>query len=110
MKKIDAARQEVDMRSPAFCAVALALILSPMFVAPGNTEEKFNLAYVSDSPASSVAYWVAKDAGLFKKHGLDMDMIFINGSTRSIQSLIAGLLGSQSCECEGERLRRSTVC
>jgi NitT/TauT family transport system substrate-binding protein len=33
---------------------------------------------------------VAKEAGLFKKHGLDMDMIFINGSTRSIQSLIAG--------------------
>jgi NitT/TauT family transport system substrate-binding protein len=37
-----------------------------------------------------VAYWVAKDAGLFKKHGLDVDMIFINGSTRSIQSLVAG--------------------
>jgi NitT/TauT family transport system substrate-binding protein len=78
------------MKSLAFCAVVLALILSPLFVAPGKAEEKFNLAYVSDSPASSVAYWVAKDAGLFKKQGLDVDMIFINGSTRSIQSLIAG--------------------
>jgi NitT/TauT family transport system substrate-binding protein len=28
--------------------------------------------------------------GFFKKHGLDVDMLFINGSTRGIQSLIAG--------------------
>jgi NitT/TauT family transport system substrate-binding protein len=48
------------------------------------------LAYVSDSPASSAAYWVAKDAGLFQKHGLDVEMLFINGSTRSVQSLIGG--------------------
>jgi NitT/TauT family transport system substrate-binding protein len=33
---------------------------------------------------------VANDAGLFKRHGLDVDMIFINGSTRSVQSLVAG--------------------
>jgi NitT/TauT family transport system substrate-binding protein len=52
--------------------------------------DKVTLAYVSDSPASSAAYWVANDAGLFKKHGLDVDMIFINGSTRSVQSLVAG--------------------
>jgi NitT/TauT family transport system substrate-binding protein len=53
-------------------------------------EAKSYVAYISDSPASSSAYWVAKDAGLFKKHGLDVDLIFINGSTRGIQSLIAG--------------------
>jgi hypothetical protein len=28
--------------------------------------DKVSLAYVSDSPASSAAYWVANDAGLFK--------------------------------------------
>jgi len=51
---------------------------------------KVNMAYVSDAPGSSAAYWVARDAGLFSKHGLDVDMIFINGSTRTVQSLIAG--------------------
>jgi NitT/TauT family transport system substrate-binding protein len=56
----------------------------------GYAADKVNLAYVSDSPASSAAYWVANDAGLFKKHGLDVDMIFINGSSRSVQSLVAG--------------------
>ncbi len=48
------------------------------------------LAYISDSANASPAYWVAKDRGLFKKHGLDIDLIYISGSTRGVQSLIAG--------------------
>jgi len=51
------------------------------------------IAYISDSTNSSVIYWIAKEAGIFKKHGLDLDTIFINGSVRGIQSLIAGDLG-----------------
>jgi len=48
------------------------------------------VAYISDSPSASAVYWVAKEAGIFKKHGLDVDLIFVSGSTRGIQSLIAG--------------------
>jgi NitT/TauT family transport system substrate-binding protein len=72
-------------------SMALVLLIG-IFSLPigGEAGNKVNLAYVSDSPASSAAYWVANDAGLFKKHGLDVDMIFINGSTRSVQSLVAG--------------------
>lgn len=51
------------------------------------------IAYISDSTNSSSITWVAKEAGIFKKHGLDLDTIFINGSVRGIQSLIAGDLG-----------------
>jgi len=47
-------------------------------------------AYISDSTNSSVIAWVAKEIGIFKKHGLDLDIIFLNGSVRGIQSLIAG--------------------
>lgn len=53
-------------------------------------EAKDYVAYISDSPASASGYWVTKDAGFFKKHGLDVDLIFIDGSTRGIQSLISG--------------------
>jgi NitT/TauT family transport system substrate-binding protein len=52
--------------------------------------QKINIAYISDSPGSSAPYWIAKEAGLYKKYGLDAELIFINGSTRGIQSLIAG--------------------
>jgi NitT/TauT family transport system substrate-binding protein len=56
-------------------------------------EAKDYIAYISDSTNSSSITWVAKEAGIFKKHGLDLDTIFINGSVRGIQSLIAGDLG-----------------
>lgn len=72
-------------------SVALVLLIA-VFSLPihGKAADKVHLAYVSDSPASSAAYWVANDAGMFKKHGLDVEMLFINGSTRSVQSLVAG--------------------
>ena len=34
---------------------------------------KSYIAYISDSTSSSVIYWLAKEAGIFKKHGLDLD-------------------------------------
>ena len=72
-------------------ALLAALILTRLLVAPFMRESY--IAYISDSTSSSVIYWLAKEAGIFKKHGLDLDTIFINGSVRGIQSLIAGDLG-----------------
>jgi NitT/TauT family transport system substrate-binding protein len=57
---------------------------------PQHLQAKSYIAYISDSTNSSVIYWIAKEAGILKKHGLDLDTIFINGSVRGIQSLIAG--------------------
>lgn len=60
---------------------------------PQWLEAKSYLAYISDSPTSTAAYWVAKDSGIFARYGLDLELIFISGSTRGIQSLIAGDVG-----------------
>ena len=46
---------------------------------------KSYIAYISDSASSSVIYWLAKEAGIFKKHGLDLDTIFINGSVQGFK-------------------------
>jgi NitT/TauT family transport system substrate-binding protein len=71
--------------------IAIYALLLPILVGWSRvTEGKFYMAYISDSPSSSAAYWVAKEAGIFRKYGLDVELIFINGSTRGIQSLIAG--------------------
>ena len=78
------------MKQFHFRAGVLILAVAIVFVISKRAEAKSTLAYISDSPSSSVPFWVAKDAGIFKKHGLDVDMLFINGSTRGIQSLIAG--------------------
>lgn len=65
-------------------------LLAPSFCATAFSAENIRLAYISDSPGSSAPYWIAKEAGFYKKYGLDVELIFINGSTRGIQSLIAG--------------------
>ena len=75
--------------SKRLTAIALAAIFV-LCTANTRAEQNLRLAYISDSPGSSSPYWIAKDAGLFKKHGLNVELIFVNGSTRGIQSLVAG--------------------
>src|ERR671919_3050029 len=84
--------KEVMMTRNRFLLLASSWLL--IFVSgAGAAHAKSFIAYISDSTSSSVIYWLAKEVGIFKKHGLDLDTIFINGSVRGIQSLIAGDLG-----------------
>jgi NitT/TauT family transport system substrate-binding protein len=80
------------MKKNCHLFLALFWMLSSIIVS-GTAHAKSYIAYISDSTSSSVIYWLAKEEGIFKKHGLDLDTIFINGSVRGIQSLIAGDLG-----------------
>jgi ABC-type nitrate/sulfonate/bicarbonate transport system substrate-binding protein len=70
-----------------FAAGFSFLALMPLSVAAA---EKIYSSYISVSPGSSSIIWVAKDARLFEKHGLDATIIFISGSVRGIQSILAG--------------------
>ena len=72
-----------------FCRLA-AFVYLFLTLAPYQAEGKLLAAYISDSPSSSVPEWIAKETGLFKKYGLDIDLVFIDGSTRGIQALMAG--------------------
>ncbi len=72
----------------------VSVLLLGLAIGPAQSAEASTyIAYISDSTSSSVVYWLAKEMGIYKKHGLDLEMIFINGSVRGIQSLIAGDLG-----------------
>lgn len=74
----------------ALCSSVVVLLVAVGFAPPRSAGAKEPMAYVSDSPSSSVPYWVAKEVGFFKKNGLDIELLFINGSSRAVQSLIAG--------------------
>lgn len=54
-----------------------------------SAAERIRVTFVSPSPSLSVP-WIAKEAGLFAKHGLDAEVILLTGSPRAVQSLIAG--------------------
>jgi NitT/TauT family transport system substrate-binding protein len=79
------------MRHFGFRRVLPLLLFCLAMISSERVEGKsYLLAYISDSANASPAYWVAKEKGIFKKHGLDIELIYISGSTRGIQSLIAG--------------------
>jgi NitT/TauT family transport system substrate-binding protein len=50
---------------------------------------KLRITYSSISAASLVT-WVAKDAGIFQKHGLDVGLIYIGGGTMAMSTTISG--------------------
>ncbi|MGE5218329.1 MAG: hypothetical protein ACM3SP_15140, partial [Chloroflexota bacterium] len=68
-------------------STSMILVLLPA-LAPAA--EKLNTSYISTAPGSSATVWVAKDARIFEKNGLDATVIFISGSIRGIQAIIAG--------------------
>lgn len=39
---------------------------------------------------NQIHIWVAKDAGLFKRHGLDVELVFFRGGQLATQALVAG--------------------
>lgn len=71
---------------------AQIVVASLFFVSMGHRSvaAKSYMGYISQSADTSAPYWVAKDAGFFKKHGLDVELIFISSSVLATQSLIAG--------------------
>jgi NitT/TauT family transport system substrate-binding protein len=65
---------------------ATVLLAAPCLLAA----DKIYTSYISPAPASSAIIWVAKDVRLFEKHGIDATVIYISGSVRGIQAILAG--------------------
>ncbi len=61
------------------------------FVACSNlwAQEKVRLAH-SALESSNAVWYLAQDRGFYKKHGLDVDLLFIPSTTTSVSSLVAG--------------------
>lgn len=59
------------------------------FMGSATAAEWIRVAYVSPGVGHSLS-WIAKETGLFAKHGLDAEVILLTGSPRLVQSLIAG--------------------
>src|SRR4249919_2543893 len=55
-----------------------------------DAADKINASYISTSPGSSTVIQVAKEVGFFDKNGFDATVIFISGSVRGIQAILAG--------------------
>jgi NitT/TauT family transport system substrate-binding protein len=54
-----------------------------------QAQERVKIAY-SSADASNVVWFTALDAGIYRKHGLDVELIFIQSSTMSVSTLVSG--------------------
>jgi NitT/TauT family transport system substrate-binding protein len=50
---------------------------------------KLNVGYSAIS-AEQLPAWIAKEAGIFKKNGLDVQLIYFTGGTTAVQALVSG--------------------
>src|SRR5437667_2790787 len=65
-------------------------LLSCCLLAPlASGQEKIRLSH-SALESSNAVWYLAQDRGLYKKYGLDADLIFIPSTTTSVSSLVAG--------------------
>ena len=55
----------------------------------GGFLEKVTIVYGGIS-AGHAPLWVTHEAGLFRKHGLDVQIVFVEGGSSAVQTLIAG--------------------
>src|SRR5574341_1152987 len=77
------------LREVLFTAAALAamIIVQPAGAAEGL--QKLRVAYAAITAAFSVP-WVAKEAGIFQRHGLDVELVYIASGSRAVQTLVGG--------------------
>jgi NitT/TauT family transport system substrate-binding protein len=66
----------------------LVILLSP-FAVEAQEPKKIKIGYPAVS-YNQIHIWVAKEAGLFKKYGLDAELVFFRGGQLATQALVAG--------------------
>ena len=67
-------------------ATSLALLLTQAHFAIGQS---LKVPYVSLSPTAG-PLWIAQEAGLFKKHNVGVELLYIPGGSVIIQSIMSG--------------------
>ena len=72
--------------------VAFIILIAPLFLAPhpGNAQELRRIPYGTTASPSHLPVWVAKDAGLFEKNGLNVEPVQIRGGSLISLAIITG--------------------
>ncbi len=74
-----------------FLLLAVCLPLLWAFDAAHAAEglQKLRVAYAAITAAFSIP-WIAKEAGIFQRHGLDVELVYIAAGSRAVQTLVGG--------------------
>ena len=70
----------------------LAILLISALISTADAATKVTFPYTPIGVASW-PWWIAKEAGYFEKHGLDVDMIYVGASPVIVQAMLGGQAG-----------------
>ncbi|MGZ8427692.1 MAG: ABC transporter substrate-binding protein [Candidatus Binatia bacterium] len=73
-----------------FSLIVITLIFFTATAVAARAADHLTTTYQSVTIGSSTPLWIAKDAGFFQRQGLDVKIVFVEGSPRTMQTLIAG--------------------
>jgi NitT/TauT family transport system substrate-binding protein len=82
-------RKEVYVVKKLFTLILLALCGIFVTTTEAQSPQKIRLGYPSIS-SRQAQLWIAKDEGIFRKYGLDVELIFLRGGQVAIQALTGG--------------------
>jgi NitT/TauT family transport system substrate-binding protein len=72
-----------------FTMTVFALLTSVLCYAPVQAQlTKLSVAYSAIS-GDALPAWIAKDAGIFEKNGLDVQLVFFTGGTTAVMALVS---------------------
>ena len=77
------------MKKICLMLACVSILLGVIPTQAGEGLQKLRLAYASVTSAFSVP-WIAKEAGIFRRRGLDVEIVYIASGPRTIQTLISG--------------------
>ena len=66
--------------------ICLFLQLSTYGASAGEAPQKLRVAYAAITAAFSLP-WIAKEGGIFQRHGLDVELVYIPAGSRAVQTL-----------------------
>ena len=79
------------MRARTIMSAVIWLAAGWVLSAPANSQMKARVAWTSFASNMS-GTWVAQEEGLFRKNGLEVELVHIASTSRAIQTLLAGEL------------------
>ena len=79
------------MRAQTIMSAVIWLAAGWVLPAPANSQMKARVAWTSFASNMS-GTWVAREEGLFRKNGLEVELVHIASTSRAIQTLLAGEL------------------
>jgi NitT/TauT family transport system substrate-binding protein len=69
--------------------VSLLLFAVVSRVDAADAPQKLRVAYAAVTAAFSIP-WIAKEAGIFQRHGLDVELVYVAAGSRAVQTLVGG--------------------